>query len=204
MIKVQRRRRGRVPGRGIAVAIGVLTVLAPALPAQQQAAVNDERAVYEAVLKEIFKGGAVPASFVVPAEPRLVPPPSTSQWDRLGAVPTELRTKVASLPATPSPEERGLHKAESFPPGAHIVPATERRDLTSGAQNNGYPEMLAKYQARDLVSFSKPIATADGLDAFVWFGHGCGLLCGTVGYAWLHRASKTDPWTVKILYVAVA
>jgi len=188
--------------RGIAIFIASVTILAPRLVAQE-AAVNDERGIYEAVTKEIFKSG-VPASFVVPAVPRVVPPLSASQWDRLGAVPTELRTKVANLPPTPSPEDRGLHKPEAFPAGAHIVPAADLRALTTGAPNNGYPAMQAKYQARDMVSFSKPIATADGLDVLVSFGHGCGALCGTAGYAWLHRASKTDPWTVKIVIIAVA
>jgi hypothetical protein len=188
----------------IAIVVGALTVFAPRLVAQQQA-VSDERGIYEAVMKAVIKGG-VPASFVVPAERRSLPPPSASDWSRLGSVPAELRAKVAKLPVPPSADDKDLQKPEFFPAGAHIVPGAELHALTSSGpkENNSYPALVAKYQARDIMSFTKPVATDDGFDILVHFGHGCGSVCGANGYAWLHRGSKTDPWTVKVVITAVA
>ena len=50
-----------------------------------------------------------------------------------------------------------------------------------------------------MLSLSKPVGTADGLDVMVHYAHGCGRACGTYGYVWLHRKSPTDPWIAKLV-----
>ncbi|HEX5069576.1 MAG TPA: hypothetical protein VFV78_05105 [Vicinamibacterales bacterium] len=171
----------------------------------QAATPSDTRGINDAVVAAIFKDGKGPLSFVVRAEYRPMVKPNNGIVAKLGSVPAELFRKVEQAVATP-PAPGELHAAANFPAAAHIVPGEELTMLVRGAPigTNGYPALQEKYQTRDMLSFSRPVMTDDRLNVLVWYSHGCGSLCGSVGYVLLRRETITSPWVSTLLVVAVA
>lgn len=181
----------------------ILAVAALAtLPAQQTPI--EVRAIHEAVLNAIFSAG-LPKTFVVFTEYRAMRAPDQPTWQKLssglpdfGAVPSGLKERVAAASSEP-PDPTDLHTIDQFPSGALVLPASEVSPLTRGGSREirDYPELRAKYGAGSVLSFSKPVMSADRLDALVYYLHGCGSACGTFGYVWLHRSSPTARWAAK-------
>ncbi|HEX5069575.1 MAG TPA: hypothetical protein VFV78_05100 [Vicinamibacterales bacterium] len=175
-----------------------------------QAATDDTRGIYDAVLAAVFKHvrEEVPTSFIVADYKRPVVPPTEWAWQRLGA-PAELKAKAAQLPAwrVPTKEEPPNiqpHRREDFPAGTQFASIDELRPLMSVAPPRGTNPIEAKYHVRWLIDLSAPLVTEAGLDALVQFGYGCGDLCGAGGYAWLHRPTRTTPWTVQLVVTIVS
>ena len=180
----------------------VMAAVLAAPPANQSAV--EIRDIHEAVLNAIFSPPP-PKTFVVFAEYRRMRAPDEPSWQRFssglpdfGSVPSDLRQRVVAA-STETPAPTDLHTADQFPSGALILPSAEVGALTrSGPPDmRSYPALRAKYGVDSVLSFSRPVMTTDGLDAVVYYLHGCGSACGTFGYVWLHRPSRTARWAAK-------
>jgi hypothetical protein len=162
-----------------------------------------EREIYEAILTDILRG-SLPAALLIQAAPRPMQRPSTSDWDKLGGFGTQLRARVDSAqsvsiePFTPA----------SFPAGTRLVTEAELTEIRAASSPIGFEDywrrIREKFGVQSLQSFSHPIVTDDGLQAFVVYGNGCGFLCGESGFAWVHRTSRAEPWIVKRLVKIVS
>ena len=141
---------------------------------------------------------------MVYAEYRKLYAPNDRVWQVLGPVPAALRRQVTGIAAAEAPPSTELHTIEQFPAGAHVLPQSEGLALIRGGPRDmsGYPALQQKYGAGNVLSLSKPVITDDGLDAFVHYSHGCGSACGTLGYVWLHRMSRGQPWTARVAVTA--
>lgn len=171
-----------------------------AIPSQQLP--NETRGIYEAVARAVLKDG-VPAAFIVIDDWRPVPPATAWVWERLPGVPAELRKKVAELPKPPVGETGEHYKVEDLPQGARLVTVDEIRPVVSRWPPGTNP-IEEKYGTKWQLSFSKPVMTDDGLDAVVYWGYGCGPLCGAGGYAWLHRTARGSAWAVQTVTTIVS
>ena len=167
------------------------TTTASGRPAQDSA----DRGIYEAMLIVLLRGD-LPSVVVVQAVPLPLPAPSAADWQWLGAGSDALRIAVErSRPLAVEP-----FVVEAFPPGTQLVPREEIEEQFRSAPR-GRPEDIwtafsARYKAQSFQGFSRPVKSENGLDAFLWYSHSCGSLCGESGYAWLHRASSDVAWAV--------
>jgi hypothetical protein len=178
---------------------GQIIPTSSAPPAQDSA----DRGVYEAVLS-VLLGRDLPSVLVVEAMPLSLPAPPAVVWQRFGAGTEALRIEFerGALPVLEP------FSVETFPPGTQLVSREEIEELFRTGQElfrtaprERSPEDMwipfrTKYQAQTYQGFSRPVKSADGLDALVYYSSSCGMACGKGGYAWLHRASLGAPWAV--------
>jgi hypothetical protein len=154
------------------------------------------RGVYEAMFKALLRGD-LPTVLVVQAVPLSLPSPSAADWQWFGAGTEALRIKVE----TSRPSDVEPFAVDAFPPGTQLVPREAIQELFRTAPPGRSPEdrwipFRTRYKAQTFQGFSRPVQSQDGLDAFLYYSHNCGSLCGQSGYAWLHRASSGSVWTV--------
>jgi hypothetical protein len=166
------------------VAAGSIDVLR-AGPAQQRG--SDERGIYSAVLGHLFSAG-VPPRIVVETVPVAMAALSESDLQRLDRAAAGMRT-TDQTPFT----------VEMFPPGTTLVARETILELILYAPrgpglDDHWRSFRTRFNVQTYQAFSRPVLSADGLSALVWFRHSCGSLCGTGGYAWLQRATVTSDW----------
>ncbi len=156
-----------------------------------------EHEIYEALLKDIFPGEQQPSVLLIEGVPRVFENPPAWVWQKLGAG-AERQASVERAVAPPATPFAG----ESFPPGTQLARLEEIEALLRPAVAVKDPEegrrqaLRNRFKVEAFQGFSRPIVTEDGLDALVSYSHHCGLLCGSIGYAWLHRTSRAGAWSV--------
>jgi len=156
----------------------------------------DDPGLYQAMLVNLA-GDSTTSTFVVQSTPVQMSAPTEADWERLGIETAALKTAVAASPAA----DTAPFGAASFPAGVKLVSreavqALFRTAAAGATIDDRWKTFRERYAAKSLQGFSRPVITADGLEALIYYTHSCGSLCGEAGYAWLRRASKTAPWRV--------
>jgi len=167
------------------------TLVATPQAATPQAS-TDERSIFDAVLKDLL-GKELPGALLIESTPRAFNYVGEFDWKKFGPTPDALSPKLKTLSTVP-------FTVDAFPKGAQLIAQQDLMELFS-PKNRDFDEawtiVRTKYKVQSTQAFSRPVITDDGLDAYVMYSHGCGMLCGQYGYAWLHRTSRSDSWVVK-------
>lgn len=151
----------------------------------------DEKSVYDALLKDIH-GKELPAVIVIRAIPFAFRDVARVDASRFGTS-DALNAKVRALSVDP-------FTPDAFPAGTRFINATESDEIFNPKYRpnpDAWKLFGDRFKAQSIQGFSRALITDDGLDAWVTMNHSCGTKCGQVGYAWLHRDSRTSPWVVK-------
>jgi hypothetical protein len=158
---------------------------------------TDERGIYQAVIEDMFRR-KVPTALVVTTPPLAMRVPETGHWQQLGAAARRMKSKVEAQAAQP---RSATFRVEWFPSGTRLVPSEGIEELRRTAPRGRTPEdawipFRTLFGVQTYQSFSLPVVSNDQRSALVWYVHSCGSLCGSDGFAFLQRGSRTAAWTV--------
>jgi hypothetical protein len=117
---------------------------------------------------------------------------SDSEWQWFGPSTTALRTVAETVAVAPA----GRFDSASFPPWVTLITRDVAQKFLGGREEAIWAQFREAFKVRSIWRFSRPVITEDGLDALVWSAQACGSMCGRTDVHWLHRASRSDPWTV--------
>jgi hypothetical protein len=117
---------------------------------------------------------------------------SDSEWQWFGPGTAALRALAETAAAAPADR----FDSASFPPWVTLIGRDVAQRFWRAREEAVWTQFREEFKARSLWRFSRPVITADGLDALVWSAQACGSMCGRTDVLWLHRVSRSDPWIV--------
>jgi hypothetical protein len=117
---------------------------------------------------------------------------SDSEWQWFG--PRTAALRILAETAATVPADR--FDSASFPPVVTLITRDVAQRFWRAREEAMWTQFRDEFKTRSLWRFSRPVITADGLDALVWSAEACGSMCGRTDVLWLHRVSRSDPWIV--------
>jgi hypothetical protein len=90
----------------------------------------------------------------------------------------------------------GPFAQEEVPTGARLIPRSEIHAVFSPDPLSGWSRLEQAIGARTWQAFSRPVLSADGLQALIYAEHHCGTVCGHGKYFWLSRSDTSDKWRI--------
>jgi hypothetical protein len=158
-------------------------------------------AIYSVILDSLFLqargSGRTPAQFVV-IDSTAGKAPDFDNWVRAEFVKTHPAEFGAVVEIFAKAEPSRVHLEQSRFSAAAPVTLVSRQQLSAaGLQNprDYWDAFYARYPgARGRIFFGSPSIDATGTYALVWYGHGCGGLCGDYGYVLLE--SRRGRWII--------
>jgi hypothetical protein len=90
----------------------------------------------------------------------------------------------------------GPFEQEEIPKGARLILRSAIDAVFTPDPPAGWSRLEQVIGARTWQGFSRPVLSADGLQALVYAEHHCGSTCGHGKYFWLSRRSTRDTWRV--------
>jgi hypothetical protein len=149
------------------------------------------RGIYAAVFRVIFKS-TVPARLIVHPDSLVPPLIDLEDWnEHFSRAPASLRTGVLA-----SDSQRPVWlNPESFPAGTSFVTRQEIGALYRGNSLEFRDALRARWGTTSTSSFTRAFVSDDGRDAFVYFEHSCGGLCGEGTAVWV-RWTPVGVWLV--------
>ena len=82
------------------------------------------------------------------------------------------------------------------PTGARLIRRSEINAMFSPDPSSGWSRLQQATGARSWQAFSRPVLSADGLQALIYAEAHCGSLCGYGKYFWLSRRDTRDKWRI--------
>jgi hypothetical protein len=168
----------------------LIAAFAVSPPSAQSAVEGPDADIFAVLLPGLARndGGS---NYVVDETPLGARKLSDAEWQWLGPRTAALRAVSETLAAVPV----GPFDSASFPPRVTLI----TRDVAQKyqrAEEAVWVQFRDEFKTRSLWRFSRPVITDDGLDALVWSAQACGSMCGRTDVHWLHRVSRSDPWTI--------
>ena len=181
--------------------IAVALVMAAGSFAQ---AVHGKDEIFRLLLVDRLRDAKPNSVTVIEATPLRFPRLTESQWAFLGAPVQTLRLK----------SERGAESTQDtfaldlFPPSTQLVAPAELQPLRRAPLDDLLKSWAAfrdRFGAQTFYAFSSPVVSDDGLDALVFRATACGPQCGQTDVFWIHRAARSEPWSIaKVLLMGIS